>query len=81
MLIARSDPDGVIRLSSCLTPQSIIRCTFEPGAKVSITDGAFRGFGGLHTGMSTKDRELVLVNLLGRMTTVGVPAGLVASPQ
>jgi hypothetical protein len=31
--------------------------------------------------MSTRDREMVLVNLLGRMTTVGVPAGLVASPQ
>jgi transcription antitermination factor NusG len=80
-LIARSDPDGVIRLSSCLTPQAVVRRTFEPGAQVSITDGPLHGFGGLHTGMSTRDRELVLVNLLGRMTTVGVPAGFVASLQ
>jgi transcription antitermination factor NusG len=75
-LIVRSDPDGVIRLSSCLTPQAVIRRSFEPGAHVSITDGPFRGFEGLH-GMSTRDREMVLIELLGRKTTVGVPAGFV----
>jgi transcriptional antiterminator RfaH len=79
-LIARSDPDGVIRLSSCLTPQAVVRRSFEAGARVSITDGPFRGFEGLHTGMSTRDREMVLIDLLGRKTTVGVPAGFVASP-
>jgi transcription antitermination factor NusG len=76
-LIARSDPDGVIRLSSRLTPQAVVRRAFEPGAPVSITEGPFRGFAGLHTGMSTRDREMVLIDLLGRKTTVGVPAGFV----
>jgi transcription antitermination factor NusG len=76
-LIARSDPDGVIRLSSVLTPQSVVRRSFESGAKVEIVDGPFRGFSGLHTGMSTRDREMVLIDLLGRKTTVGVPAGFV----
>ena len=76
-LMARSDADGIIRLSSRLTPQAVVRRTFEPGAQVSITEGPFLGLGGLHTGMSTRDREMVLVNLLGRMTTVGVPAGFV----
>jgi transcriptional antiterminator RfaH len=76
-LIARSDPDGVIRLSSRLTPQAIVRRTFEPGAPVSIADGPFRGFAALHTGMSTRDREMVLIDLLGRKTTVAVPAGFV----
>jgi transcription antitermination factor NusG len=75
-LIARSDPDGVIRLSSRLTPQALVRRTFEPCAEVAITDGPFRGFAALHTGMSTRDREMVPIDLLGRKTTVGVPAGL-----
>jgi transcription antitermination factor NusG len=44
---------------------------------VSIVDGPFHGFGGLHTGMSTRNRELVLINVLGRQTSVAVPAGLV----
>jgi transcriptional antiterminator RfaH len=76
-LIARSDPDGVIRLSSSLTPQAVVRRAFEPGAPVSITEGPFRGFAALHTGMSTRDREMVLIDLLGRKTAVGVPAGFV----
>jgi transcription antitermination factor NusG len=76
-LIARSDPDGVIRLSSALTPQAVVRRAFEPGAQVSITEGPFRGFAALHTGMSTRDREMVLIDLLGRKTTVGVPTGFV----
>jgi transcriptional antiterminator RfaH len=76
-LIARSDPDGVIRLSSSLTPQAVVRRAFEPGAQVSITEGPFRGFAALHTGMSTRDREMVLIDLLGRKTAVGVPAGFV----
>ena len=76
-LIARSDPDGVIRLASCLTPQSVVRRAFEPGAKVEITGGPFRGFDAIHTGMTVRDREMVLIDLLGRKTTVGVAAGFV----
>lgn len=76
-LIARSDPDGVIRLASCLTPQSVVRRAFEPGAKVEITGGPFRGFDAIHTGMTVRDREMVLIDLLGRKTTIAVAAGLV----
>jgi hypothetical protein len=53
-LIARSDPDGVIRLSSRLTPQAVVRRTFEPCAEVAITDGPFRGFAALHTGVDAR---------------------------
>jgi transcription antitermination factor NusG len=52
-------------LSSCLTSRSVVRRAFEPGAKVEIVNGPFRGFNGLHTRMSTRDRELVLINILG----------------
>ena len=76
-LIARSDPDGVIRLASCLTPQSVVRRAFAPGAKVAITGGPFRGFDAIHTGMTVRDREMVLIDLLGRKTTIAVAAGLV----
>ena len=76
-LMARSDADGIIRLNSRLTPQAVVRRAFEPGGQVSIVDGPFHGFGGLHTGMSTRNRELVLINVLGRQTSVAVPAGLV----
>lgn len=77
-LIARSDADGIIRLSSSLTSQSVVRRAFEPGAKVAIADGPLRGFSGLHTGMSTRDRELVLINILGASRPVEVSAGLLA---
>jgi transcription antitermination factor NusG len=76
-LIARSDPDGVIRLNSRMTPQSVVRRAFESGAQVSIVDGPFRGFRALHTGMSTRDREMVLINILGGPRPVEVAAGLV----
>ena len=77
-LIARSDADGVIRLSSSLTSQSVVRRAYEPGAKVAIADGPFRGFNGLHTGMTTRDRELVLINILGASRPVEIAAGLLA---
>ena len=77
-LIARSDADGIIRLSSCLTSQSVVRRAYEPGAIVWVTDGPFRGFNGLHTGMSTRDRELVLLNILGGPRPVEIAAGLLA---
>jgi transcription antitermination factor NusG len=78
-LIARSDADGIIRLSSSLTAQSVVRRAYEPGAKVWVIDGPFRGFNGLHTGMSTRDREMVLINILGATRPVEIPAGLIAS--
>jgi transcriptional antiterminator RfaH len=76
-LIARSDADGIIRLSSSLTSQSVVRRAFEPGEKVAIADGPFRGFNGLHTGMSTRDREMLLINILGGQRPVTVAAGQV----
>jgi transcription antitermination factor NusG len=79
-LMARSDADGIIRLSF-LTPQSVVRRAFEPGARVTIADGPFRGFKGLHTGMSTRDREMVLINILGATRPVEISAGLVAPAQ
>lgn len=48
------------------------------GAKVKITGGAFDGMRGLYAGMSTKDRERVLLHVLGGQREVRIAANLVA---
>jgi transcriptional antiterminator RfaH len=51
------------------------------GAKVKVTAGPFGGMSGLYAGQSTRERELILLNLLGRQTPVTIAAGLVAPVQ
>jgi transcriptional antiterminator RfaH len=48
------------------------------GAKVRITAGPFNGMSGLYAGQSTRERELVLLNVLGSQRPVSIAAGLVA---
>jgi transcriptional antiterminator RfaH len=74
-LLDRADPDGVIRLSARpLASQPSPRRVLEKGAPVAIAGGPFRGFAAIHTGMTAQERELVLIDLLGRKMTVAVPA-------
>ena len=47
------------------------------GAKVRIASGPFGGLSGLYAGQSTRERELILLDLLGRQTPVTIAAGLV----
>ena len=47
------------------------------GAKVRITAGPFNGMSGLYAGQSTRERELVLLNVLGGQRPVSIAAGLV----
>ena len=51
------------------------------GAKVRIIGGAFDGMRGLYAGQSTRERELILLNLLGRQTPVTIAAGQVVPMQ
>jgi transcriptional antiterminator RfaH len=51
------------------------------GSKVKITSGPFAGMAGLYGGMSTRDRERVLLNLLGGQRSVTIAAGLVVPVQ
>ncbi len=76
-LIARADPDGIVRLPA-RPPQPTPRI-LAPGAAVAIADGPFRGLSAIYAGMSAQERELVLV-LLGRQMPVEIAAGLVV-PQ
>src|SRR5580704_14028785 len=77
-LIERSDPDGVIRLQA--RPIASPRRVLAPGATVAIVDGPFRGFSGVYAGMGARERELVLLNVLGGPRKIEIAAGLIA-PQ
>jgi transcriptional antiterminator RfaH len=50
------------------------------GAKVRIASGPFGGLNGLYAGQSTRERELILLDLLGPHTPVSIAASLVV-PQ
>ena len=57
-----------------------IKRTIAIGAKVMVTAGPFGGMSGLYAGQSTRERELILLNLLGSQRPVAIAASLVA-PQ
>lgn len=46
----------------------------KPGQKVKIVAGSFNGLVGLYQGQSTRDRERVLLELLGQIVPVELPA-------
>jgi transcription antitermination factor NusG len=48
-----------------------------PGAAVAITGGPFAGLNGAYAGMSARERELVLLNILGATRPVEIAAGSV----
>jgi transcription antitermination factor NusG len=79
-LIARSDPDGVVRLAA-RPPPGAIRPALALGSKVMIADGPLVGFDGLYAGMGAGDRELVLMNILGAQRPVEIAAGLIVPSQ
>jgi transcriptional antiterminator RfaH len=78
-LLERSDPDGIVRLPPRLPSRpSSAPLGLAPGTAVAITDGPFRGLSGVYAGMSARERELVLLNVLGAQRPVEVAAGLLA---
>jgi transcriptional antiterminator RfaH len=75
-LLERADPDGIIRLNA--RPSSSARHDFTPGAAVAVVDGALRGFDGVYVGQTARERELILLNILGASRPVEIAAGLLA---
>lgn len=69
------DGHGYIKLPE--TPPPPVRRKITIGAKVRIASGPFGGMSGLYAGQSTRERELVLFNLLGASRPVAIAAGLV----
>jgi transcriptional antiterminator RfaH len=76
-LKARADKIGVIRLPPPPPPKP--RRVFKKGEPVRILAGPFASFNAIHTGMSARDRELVLIDVLGGNRQVGVPSHLIAA--
>jgi transcriptional antiterminator RfaH len=74
-LKAMTDAHGYVRLPEA--PAAPAGRKIAIGAKVRITAGPFGGMSGLYAGQSTRERELVLLNLLGGQRPVSIPAGLV----
>ena len=69
---------GFVRLPEAPPPP--VRRKIAIGAKVKVTAGPFGGMSGLYAGQSTRERELVLLNVLGGQRPVAIPANLVV-PQ
>lgn len=72
----RVDSIGVIRLPPPPPPKP--RRVFKKGAQVKIIAGPFASLAAIHTGMTTREREIVLINVLGARREVAIAAGLVA---
>ena len=69
------DGHGYIKLPE--TPPPPVRRKIAIGAKVRIASGPFGGMSGLYAGMSTKDRERVLLHVLGGQREIRIASNLV----
>ena len=74
-LKAMIDGRGFIKLPD--RPSTPVKRKIAIGAKVKVTAGPFGGMSGLYAGQSTRERELVLLNLLGGQRPVAIAANLV----
>jgi transcription antitermination factor NusG len=66
---------GFVRLPEAPPPP--VRRQIAVGARVRIASGLFGGMSGLSAGQSTRERELVLLNVLGGQRPVAIAANLV----
>jgi transcription antitermination factor NusG len=75
-LRSRMDATGIIRLPPSPPPKP--RCVIKPGTKVKIISGAFTGLAGIYQGMTTRQRELVLLSVLGGQRSVAIPSASIS---
>jgi transcription antitermination factor NusG len=73
------DGHGYIKLPEA--PSVPARRKIAVGAKVRIASGPFGGMAGLYAGMSTKDRERVLLHVLGGQREIRIASNLVVPAQ
>jgi transcriptional antiterminator RfaH len=64
--------DGVVTLPPAPRPRRFLK-----GERIKITAGPLQGLSGLHSGMTSHAREIVLLAVLGRQTKVAVNRALV----
>jgi transcriptional antiterminator RfaH len=73
------DGHGYIKLPD--VPAKPIRRPIAIGARVRIASGPFGGMSGLYAGMSTKDRERVLLHVLRGQREIRIASNLVVPAQ
>ena len=77
-------PDGKARLTprprpaSARSAQARSAQAIPIGAKVKIAGGPFRGFTGIYAGQTARERERILIDLLGRKAPVELLRGQLA---
>jgi transcription antitermination factor NusG len=59
--------------------QPLVRRAFAPGDKLMVTDGPFRGFDALCLEMSSEERLIILINVLGGPTRVELDAAVIVA--
>jgi transcriptional antiterminator RfaH len=74
-LKAMIDGHGYIKLPE--GRGSTVKRKIEIGSKVKITAGPFGGMAGLYDGMSTRDRERILLSMLGSQRPVLIASNLI----
>jgi transcriptional antiterminator RfaH len=74
-LLGRVDKTGVIRLPP--PPPAAPKRVFAKGARVKIIAGPFQGLAAVHSGMTVRDRELILLSVLGSQRPVVIAANLI----
>lgn len=67
LAIRRMEVSGIVRLPKA---EKLLR----PGVSVEVIKGSFQGSIGVYEGASGKQRERVLLNLLGRSVPVNLPS-------
>jgi transcriptional antiterminator RfaH len=78
-LKAMIDGPGYIKLPEAQPPP--VRRQIAIGARVRIAAGPFGGMTGLYAGMSNRDRELVLLHVLGGQREIRIASQLVVPAQ
>ncbi len=68
--------DGLIRLPP---PPEARRRAYTKGPPVKIIGGPFAGLSAIHSGMTAKEREVVLFVILGSARQVAIPSHLIAA--
>ena len=86
---ARCPDNEIDRLKGLIDGRGFVRLPERPGipvkrqialgAKVKVTAGPFGGMSGLYAGQTSRERELVLLNVLGGQRPVSIAANLVVS--
>jgi transcriptional antiterminator RfaH len=78
-LKARIDGHGCIKLPEGRSAS--VKREIAIGSKVKVAAGPFGGMSGLYAGQTSRERELVLLNVLGGQRPVSIAANLVVPAQ